>query len=199
MDKYSVFPDKIITSSGIVSRRFLDFEITGFAEACRYVHQLPYGYNSDRDDLMILFKEKMGSCTTKHAVIAALAAELVFPIVKAIGIYGMTEEIVSGTDRILNKYSLPYLPMVHCFLVYEDCRVDLSEGNRNGKNRSIEHFLYTQIVEPNISARNEYRLYRQALNDSVLKRDEMRGVQLKRILQAREEGIELLKSKVSAG
>ena len=137
--------------------------------------------------------------TTKHAVIASLAEELELPIVKSIGIYAMTEEIVSGTDRILNKYALPYLPMVHCFLEYENCRVDLTEGNLNGKNRSIERFFYTQIVEPNISAKNEYRLYRQALNDRVLKRDEMQEVQLKQVLQAREEGIELLKSKVKPG
>ncbi len=33
---------------------------------------------------MILFKEKMGSCTTKHAVIATLAEELKLPVQKNI-------------------------------------------------------------------------------------------------------------------
>ena len=163
------------------------------------MHQLPYGYNSDRDDLMTLFTEEMGSCTTKHAVIASLAEELELPIVKSIGIYAMTEKIVSGTDRILNKYALPYLPMVHCFLEYENCRVDLTEGNHNGKNRSLESFLYTQRVVPNISAKDEYLLNRQTLKEKVLNDDEMQGVQLKQVLQAREEGIELLKSKVKPG
>ena len=74
MENYTVFPDQSITDTGPIGRIFKGLDIGTFHEACRWVHQLPYGYNSDRDDLMILFKEKMGSCTTKHAVIATLAA-----------------------------------------------------------------------------------------------------------------------------
>jgi hypothetical protein len=79
----------------------------------------------------------------------------------------MTEEIVTGTNEILAKYNLPYVPMVHCFLVCGEYRIDLSEGNNNGKNRPIEDFLYTQRVEPNISAKDEYLLYRKALKDYI--------------------------------
>lgn len=193
MEHYSVFPDKTIADGGPVSRTFLDLGITRFHPACRYVHELSYGYNSDRDDLMILFKEKMGSCTTKHAVIATLASELGLGIEKSIGIYAMTEELVTGTNQILEKYRLPYLPMVHCFLVHENHRVDLSEGNQNGKNGPIDQFLYTEKVEATISAKDEYLLYRNALKDHVLPRKELAGVDMKTILKVREEGLLLLK------
>jgi hypothetical protein len=168
----------------------------GFIDACRYVHELPYGYNTDRDDLMILFKEKFGSCTTKHAVIATLAAELGLPIEKAVGIYAMTEEIVTGAGRIIDRYGLPYVPMLHCFLVYDDHSVDLTEGNSNGKKRSIEDFLYTEKVVPNISAKDEYLLYRRALKDFILTKNEHKGIDLKNILKAREEGLALLKANI---
>jgi len=92
MDKYSVFPDKPIVPSGVVSNRLLSLGIDTFHKACRYVHELSYGYNADRDDLMILFKEKMGTCTTKHAVIATLAAELDLPVEKNVGIYAMRSD-----------------------------------------------------------------------------------------------------------
>ena len=144
MKPYTGFPDKKITRQATISDIFLDYGIETFHDACRYVHQLPYGYNSNRDDLLILFKEKIGSCTTKHAVIATLAKELDLPIDKHIGIYAMDETIVTGSDQILKTYGLPYLPMLHCFLVFQDRRVDLTEGNRNGKNRPINHFLWTQ-------------------------------------------------------
>ena len=196
MESFTILPDKSITARGIVSRKFLDLGISRFIDACRYVHHLPYGYNSDRDDLMILFKEGMGSCTTKHAVIATLAQELGLPIVKIIGIYRMVEKIVTGTDSILDRYNLPYLPMVHCFLEYDNHWIDLTEGNHNGKNQSIDNFLYTQTVVPNISAKEEYLLYRKALTNRILVGDELPGIQLKQVLQAREEGLELLKSKV---
>jgi hypothetical protein len=194
MDTCTVFPDKQLADAGPVSKTFLDRGITNLQQACRYVHELPYGYNSNRDELMILFKEKMGTCTTKHAVIATLAQELALPIRKHVGIYAMTEDLVTGTDKLLAEYDLPYIPMLHCFLMYDRFRVDLTEGNRNGKNRSIEEFLYEERVEPNISAKNEYLLYRKALQDVILKRPELQGVDLKRILHAREEGLKLLKA-----
>ena len=196
MDKLTVFPDLPLSHVGIVSSEFLSLGITRFIDACRYVHELPYGYNTDRDDLMILFKENMGTCTTKHAVIATLAKELHLAIEKDIGIYAMTEEIVTGTDAILAKYNLPYVPMVHCFLVYDKYRVDLSEGNNNGKNCPIDDFLYTERVEPNISAKDEYLLYRKALKDQILTRKEMGGKEIVQILHAREEGLKLLKHNI---
>jgi hypothetical protein len=196
MDNFNVFPDKRIAEDGPISKVFVDLNIMSFLEACRYVHELPYGYNSNRDDLMILFTEKKGTCTTKHAVIGTLARELALPVHKNVGIYAMTEEIVSGTDTLLAELHLPYIPMLHCFLAYENFRVDLTEGNRNGKNRSIEAFLLVQQVEPNISEKDEYLLYRKALIDVVLKRSELSGTDLRHILRGREEGLNLLKANI---
>jgi hypothetical protein len=194
MDNFNVFPEKAIIGTGSVSKAVLDLGIRSFLDACRYVNELPYGYNSDRDDLMILFKEKMGTCTTKHAVIATLAAELGLAITKGVGIYAMTEAIVTGTDKILSEYGLPYVPMIHCFLEYGNYRVDLTEGNRNGKNRPINDFLYTDRVAAAISAKDEYMIYRRALSEVILKRDELKAADIKRILHAREEGLKLLKT-----
>jgi hypothetical protein len=196
MDPYTDFPNKTIINAGAISKHFLSLGIHQFLEACDYVHQLPYGYNTNRDDLMILFKEEMGSCTTKHAVIATLAAELGLPINKCIGIYPMTEALVTGTEKILNKYDLPYIPMIHCFLEYRDHRVDLTEGNHNGKNQPIDTLFHTEEVQPNISAKQEYLRYRQALKEHILSREELKGFDIKRILHAREEGLELLRSLV---
>lgn len=196
MEKLTVLPDNPITEGGVIAKKFLERGITRFQAACDYVHQLPYGYNSDRDDLMILFKENMGTCTTKHAVVATLAIELNLPVTKHIGIYAMTETIVTNTDDILNRFNLPYIPMVHCFLQHQAHRVDLTEGNRNGKKCAIDDFLFTKPVAPDISAKQEYLLYRQALEQDILKRDELRAVQMKQILQAREQGLELLKRNI---
>lgn len=196
MQSYTEFPNKPIEDNGLISRTFLSMGINDFHHACRYVHELPYGYNSDREDLMILFKEKMGSCTTKHAVIATLAAELEIAIDKHIGIYAMTEALVTGTQKILDRYKLPYLPMVHCFLVFEAHRVDLSEGNPNGKNGPIDDFLYMQKVIANIPGKDEYLLYRRAINEHILTRPGFDDINMKTILKAREEGLSLLRANI---
>ncbi len=196
MNRYTVFPDKTIVDKGPMTRTFLSMGTDTFHAACRYVNELPYGYNSDRDDPMILFKEKLGSCTTKHAVIATLASELEIAIDKHIGIYAMTEALVTGTRKILERYHLPYVPKVHCFLVFEKQRVDLSEGNQNGKNGPIDEFLYTVVVAPLISAKDEYLLFRKALSNHILRRRELENAEIRTILKAREEGLALLKANI---
>jgi len=197
MDTYTVLPNPTISKKGIISEKFISMKITNFWDACSYVHQLPYGYNSTTNDILILFKEGYGSCTTKHAVIATLAEELNIPVYKMVGIHAMNEEIVTGTNHILEKYHLPYLPMNHCFLVYNSNRVDLTEGNYNGKNRSIDEFLFTEKVIPNISEKDEYLLYKKALKNHILIRKEMEGIKINDVLHARTEGIALLHSKIS--
>jgi hypothetical protein len=49
-------------------------------------------------------------------------------------------------------------------------------------------------VAATISAKDEYMIYRRALGEVILKRDELKGADIKRILHAREEGLKLLKS-----
>ncbi len=197
MDKYDVFPDIPIKNAGVISAQFLSLGIGNFIAACSHVFELPYGYNGDRDDLLAIFKEGKGTCSTKHAVIATLAKELDLNIFKHVGIYAMTDDIVTGAAEILAEYRLPYLPMLHCFLVFGDRCVDLTEGNQNGKNRPINDFLHTQRVIPAISAKDEYLLYRKAVKDRILLRREMNGVDIKRILRAREKGLALLKARIT--
>ena len=103
MDSYDKLPDAEIKPVGEISKRFIELGIKTFKEACIYVHNSKYGYNSNYDDKMIFFKEKMASCTMKHATIAGLAEELEIPLYKYIGVYKFTEEITTGVDTITKK------------------------------------------------------------------------------------------------
>jgi hypothetical protein len=86
--------------------------------------------------------------------------------------------------------------MIHCFLEHDGRKVDLTEGNRNGKNRPINEFLFTQRVEPNLSAKAEYLIYRNALAGLIQSREELKGVEIQRLLRAREEGLKLLRANI---
>ena len=196
MDSYENLPDSDIKPSGEISKKFLVLGIKSFKEACMLVHEIDYGYNSDYEDKMILFKEKKGTCTTKHAVIAALAEEHNIPLFKNVGVYKFTEEISSGTKKILRKYNIPYVPMVHCFLVYENFRFDLTEGNCNGKNTTLEGFIHEGRVDPFISRKDEYLLLKKVIKEKILPSKEMEGIKERSLLKAREESIILLKENV---
>lgn len=193
MDSYLKLPDAEINPKGELSRKFLELGIKTFKEASNYVHNIEYGYNTNYDDKFIFFKEKKGSCTSKHAVIAGLAEELKIPLYKHVGVYKFTEEISTGTEEILKKYKIPYVPMIHCFLVYRDNRFDLTEGNCNGKNTSIEEFIHEEKVDPFITTKDEYLLFKKVLKERILPSNEMEGIKERTLLKAREEAIILIK------
>ncbi len=193
MDSYNKLPDAEIKPVGEISSQFLKLGIRTFKEACDYVHNIEYGYNTNYDDKLIFFKENKGSCTSKHAVIAGFAKELNIPLYKHVGIYKLNEEISTGMNKILKKYNLPYVPIVHCFLVYQDYRFDLTEGNCNGKNTTIEDFIYEEKVDPFISRKDEYLLFKKILKEKILPSNEMVGIKERSILKAREESIILIK------
>jgi len=197
MDSYELLPDAPITAKkGVFSQKFIELGILNFKDACMYVHNLDYGYNSDKDNKWILFMEMRGSCTTKHAVIATLAQELEILLHKHVGVYKFTEKICEGASEITEKYSIPYIPMVHCFLVYKNYRFDLTEGFFNGKKTSIEEFIHEKQVIPFISRKDEYNLYKDIIEKYVLSSEEMKGTKKHTILKGREEAINLLQRNI---
>jgi hypothetical protein len=192
MDSYDKLPDAKLKPLGELSNKFLDLGISTFREACNYVHDIDYGYNTNFEDKMIFFKEKKGTCTTKHAVIADLAQELKIPLFKHVCIYKLTEEITTGVKNILQQYEIPYVPMVHCFLVYENYRFDLTEGNRNGKKTPINECIHSERVDPFISRKDEYLLFKKVLKEKILTSKEMEGIKEKTLLKARTKSLNLL-------
>ncbi len=192
MDSYDKMPDTEIKPVGEISRKLLELGINSFKQACEYVHKVEYGHNSNYDDKLIFFKEKKGTCTSKHAVVAGLAEELNIPLYKHVCIYKFTEEISTGAIEILKKYKIPYALMVHCFLVYKNLRFDLTEGNCNGKNVPIDKFIYEAKVDPFISGKDEYLLFKRVLKEKILPSKEMEGITERSLLKARSESIRLL-------
>jgi hypothetical protein len=196
MDPIDRLPNAPIGLAGPVSRRFRAAGIETFQGACRHVQGMPYGLNRSQAGPLVLFEEGRGTCTTKHAAIASLAAELELDVRRVSSVYPMTESLVTGSAAICRRYDLPYVPMIHCFLVHGPFRVDLTEGNRNGKNRPIDDFLHVERRQTDLDAKDEYRMYRRVLTDVVLPRPEMHGVRLKSLLRAREEALTLLKARL---
>ena len=192
MDSYDFLPDSEIKPVGEMSEMFLKLNITSFKEACIYVHKMPYGINTNSNDKMILFKDNCGTCSTKHGVIATLAEELKIPLYKYSCVYKYTEEITTGVNEILKKYEVPYIPMGHCFLVYEKYSFDLTEGNNNGKKISIDEYIHAEKVEPFISNVNEYRILKKVLKEKILPSKEMEGITQRSLMKARAEGLILL-------
>jgi hypothetical protein len=116
-----------------------------FHAAARHVQRLPYGRNSDRTDYGLVLAEGRGTCSTKHALLAALAREHARPVELRLGIYEMDEENTPGVGSILGRYGLACMPEAHCFLAHRGVRVDLTRDEPTGSN---VNFLHEETIEP---------------------------------------------------
>jgi hypothetical protein len=159
MNSIYSFPDAAIETPGRISRKFSSLNINSLHEACFWVKDLPYGYNSKTDDSIIIFDENKGTCSTKHGVIAELAEELHIPLYKYICFYKLDVNIVEGIEKILDAYGLKYIPQTHCILGINSIFVDLTEGNCHGKKKDITDLdLFIKIL-PNPDKRLIEEIY----------------------------------------
>lgn len=164
MDSIAVLPDAIIEPSGIVAQAFFSRNLETFKQACQWIKDLPYGSNSSTEDSLILFEENCGTCTTKHGIVARLAQELDLDVYKNLGFYRLNDEIVNGVNSLLEPHGLSFIPQIHCFLEYGKFKVDLTEGNCNGKNKTIEMYDFVVRVSPDLTRAEEEHYYLSYLN-----------------------------------
>lgn len=106
-----------IKSEEKVSQEFLKNSIFDFTNACNFIASLPYKRNNDKNNLLGVFDEKAGTCSTKHATLRKLAIENNRSEVKLIlGIFKMDAEYNSKIEKTLKKYELVYIPEAHNYL-----------------------------------------------------------------------------------
>lgn len=134
-----------IHPNGAASVHFLEQRATTFSEAAEFVRHLPYQRNSSRYDPLIIFKERRGTCSTKHAALALLAEEHQQSEVQlCIGIYRMNRQNTPGIGDMLEQRGLNFLPEAHTYLRINgtifDC-TGLSSGNTSFADSLMEEIV----------------------------------------------------------
>jgi hypothetical protein len=162
MKSWSALPDAVLKNVGEVSAAFLARDIAGYQTAGCYVHQLPYGRNTDRANFQMVLSEGQGTCSTKHALLAALAREQRLPITLTLGIYEMHERNTPGVGLVLGKYDLPFIPEAHCYLTYEGARIDVTRSGVDSVE-PITRFLYEETINPEQIAAYKVHVHQQFL------------------------------------
>ena len=141
---YDALPGDPIRDRGPVSAAFLGLRIDDFRGAARYVRDLPYGRNAATSDMLAVLNEGKGTCSTKHALLKALAGEQALPIRLMLGIYEMNARNTPGIGHVLEEHHLPCIPEAHCYLVHGDRRIDVT---RNLDDRELEPIAAFLIEE----------------------------------------------------
>lgn len=134
--------------SGPISDLLKPFGICNFHQAIEWVWKLPYGRNSDRTNYLLIPTEKKGTCSTKHAFIAAIAKEQETPLFLNVGIYLMNEQNTPGVGTVLSSFNLKELPEAHCYLKYLDERFDFTFYKNNEDYSSKIAFQFEEEISP---------------------------------------------------
>jgi phosphoglycolate phosphatase-like HAD superfamily hydrolase len=114
-----LLPDFKIQPTGPVSTEFLKREIHSFQEAGDWIRMLPYGRNTNKDDLQTVFSDNCGTCGTKHALLKQLCIENDFQGIElVIGLFKMNGNNTPKVSETLRKNGLDFIPEAHNYLKY---------------------------------------------------------------------------------
>ena len=146
MRTYAALPAWPLRPGGEITAQFLALGLTDFRQAAAYLNQLPYGRNSYREDGRAVLQDGRGTCSTKHALLAALAEEQHFDdVALTLGLYHMTESNTPGVGAVLAQYGLPYIPEAHCYLRFREKRVDLTRSGQAPSEPIVQLWYETPI------------------------------------------------------
>lgn len=147
MRSWEVLPAAPIRQSGAISAGFLAHGLRDYRDAARFVGELPYGRNSARTATCEVLTEGHGTCSTKHALLALLAAEQQIPVALMLGIYEMNAVNTPGVDATLARHGIDCLPEAHCYVSHQGLRVDVTR-TAIGSGQTGLSFLHEEIITP---------------------------------------------------
>lgn len=138
----------VITANASVSNAFIEKSIKDFASAAQYIKQLPYKRNSNKKDLLTVFSDGYGTCSTKHALLYQLAVENQYPVVKLIlGIFKMNSSNTPKIATTLQTSGLTYIPEAHNYLKVDNVILDCTNA-RSSAGDFVDDLISEIEIEP---------------------------------------------------
>lgn len=171
-----------------IQRAFRQLDCHLFMAAIAWVNELPYGRNTTRDYRNVLIEHR-GTCSSKHALLAALAQELGLDHWRlTLGMYKMNAENTPRVGKVLEHYGVEYLPEAHTYLTADDRRIDVTASNST--LLFVPDLLEEQFIDPEQVAEWKVAYHRKYMK-SWLQQQEL-SFDFERVWSIREECIAAL-------
>ncbi|XZF14137.1 hypothetical protein ACTHGU_20355 [Chitinophagaceae bacterium MMS25-I14] len=139
--------DFVISANGPVSAAFRERNIYNFKDAAGFICMLPYGRNPDKTQLLTVFSDGCGTCSTKHALLKLLADENSKNEVQLIlGIFKMSAENTPPVAETLKNAGLTYIPEAHNYMRINGTILDCTK-----RYSSAADFVGDLIIETEIA------------------------------------------------
>jgi hypothetical protein len=132
--------------NGEVSRWFSLRGVHTFHEACRHVWKLPYRRPSTRD-LEAVLKEGCGTCSSKHALLSALAQSHQVPVELRLVLFEMNSLTHSVLAPILTITDVDTIPEAHCLLAYDNEQWDVTFPDKDPRDMTLE-IIFEKSLDP---------------------------------------------------
>ncbi len=143
-----MLPDFKITSSQQISKQFISRNILNYSKAAEFILNLPYGRNTNKNDLLTVFTDGCATCGTKHALLKTLADENSFPGIQLIlGLVKMNAKNTPEVGLTLEKNKLDYIPEAHNYLKYKGAILDHTKPNFQS-TKDPENILEEIEIQP---------------------------------------------------
>lgn len=157
---WRALPEERLRAAGPASRMLVEAGCADFRAAGRQLLLLPYGRNRDRSDWRLVLREGRGTCSTKHALLAAAAGEVGLPIQLTVGLYGMNERNTPGVGAVLAAHDLTAIPEAHCYVVWQGQRIDVTRSGVEA-TEPIASFEVEWPIEPDQIGAHKVALHRR--------------------------------------
>ena len=182
-----------IHSTGAVSSEFLERSIKNFNDASRFVASLPYARNKNKSDILTVFKDQCGTCSTKHAVLKRLSEENNKGELRLfLGIFKMSSNNTQKVQTTLEKYNLKYIPEAHNYLKVGSAILDFTNLNSEAADFS-DDIIQEQEIEVLQITDYKVRIHKEFLEKWLLENPSL-NYSSGEIWKIREECIAALSS-----
>jgi len=184
-------PNFKIQPNGEISSEFLKRNIYTFSHATKYINNLNYGRNENKDDLKTIFDDNCGTCSTKHSILKKLAEENNENDIKLIlGIFKMGVNYSKEIRETLERNQLDYIPEAHNYLKYENKIFDFTKIG--SKASDFQNELLEEVeISPNQITTFKVAYHKNYLQNWLNKNEKIK-LNLNELWKIREECIQNL-------
>lgn len=137
-----------LESKDLLTIDIVESGVVTWEDLIRCVKTFHYGRNSNRSNLSLVWDERKGSCSSKHAFLK-LVADLnkIENIDLILCMYKMNANNTGKVGAVLAEFDIDYLPEAHCYICFNSKPIDVT--TMTSSFSSIQNdILEEQTIQP---------------------------------------------------
>lgn len=160
-----------LNSDDDITIAIIESGLVTWHDLVRSVQHFHFGRNENRSDLSLVWSERKGTCSSKHAFLKLVAELNGFSNVKLfLGIYKMNEANTLEVGSIINENKLDYIPEAHCYLKIDGVVLDVTSKESNFE-RIAKDIVYEKEIQPKDVAVDKVEIHQAFLKEWIVENE----------------------------